>query len=118
MAVTSTRISVITFSGDLQGSFSFPAANNAQAPGDIDLLALTTGANVITLPTGGSTPKAATIVPPPGNTVALTVKGTSADTGVVMHLTDPLTLTFSTSPPASFVLNSAGVLNGLRVIWS
>jgi hypothetical protein len=117
MAVTSTRQTTITFSGDINASVLFNAANNTAAPGDVDVLTLAAGANTVTLPTGGSTPKGATIVPPPGNTQAITLKGVAGDTGIVLHKTDPSTITFDT-PPANFVLSAAGTVTGLRIIWT
>ena len=119
MAVASTRIITITMSGDINvPSMSFSAAANAVAPGDIDVFSLTAGANTITLPTGGSTPKGATIIPPPANVQTITLKGITGDTGIALHKTDPTSISFDTAPPASFVLTVGGTIDGLRVVWT
>ena len=119
MAVASSRTTTISMSGDINvPSMSFPAASNANAPGDIDVLELAAGNNTITLPTGGSAPKGATIIPPPGNVQTMTLKGVGGDTGIPMHLTDPSTITFATPPPASFVITAGGIITGLRVVWT
>jgi hypothetical protein len=119
MAVASQRSIAIVMTGDIAITTSVSAAQNTNAPGDVDVFSLALGANTITLPTGGTAPLGATIVPPPGNTQALTLKGIAGDTGIPIHKTDPTSISFDASaPPASFVLNSAGVVNGLRVIWT
>lgn len=115
MAVTSTRKVIVTYTGDLVGTFSFSAASNATAPGDIDSINLSSGANTVTIP---STAKGATIVPPAGNTQTLTLKGISGDTGIALSKTDPTSISFDTTPPASFILTAGGTINGLRVVWS
>lgn len=117
MAVTSTRRIIIEFSGDIEASNSFAAASNSASPGQLSIVSLISGANTITPPTGGSTPKSVTIIPPSGNTVTLTLKGVTGDTGVVLHLTDPTSIGLN-SPTATFVLTASGALAGLRLVWS
>lgn len=119
MAVTSRRSVTIAFETDLTASLVFAAAANLVAPGDIDVLSLAIGTNTITLPTGGTTVRGATIVPPAANTQTLTLKGVAGDTGVPLHLTDPTSIAFpAAGAPASFVLTAGGVIDGLRVIWT
>jgi hypothetical protein len=118
MAVTATRATSITFAGDEQASLSFSAANNSVSPGAISVLTLSAGFNTITLPTGGTTPVAATIVPPPGNTQTMVLKGVTGDTGIQLHKTDPSTVTFDNPPPVSFGITAGGTITGLRVVWS
>ncbi len=119
MAVQSTRIITITQVGDgMNNSSVHPAAPNGASPGDIDIFSLALGANTITLPTGGSTPTGATIIPPTGNTQALILKGVAGDTGITIGKTDPCSISFENPPPASFVINAAGAVNGLRVVWT
>lgn len=118
MAVTSQRTGSITFSGDVTATVSLAAVSNTQAPGAISILSLTTGANTITLPTGGSTPIGAVIIPPPGNAQALTLKGVAGDTGIALHKTNPTIVTFDNPAPANFVINAAAVVNGLRIVWT
>lgn len=118
MAVTATRSTAINFTGDEQASLSLNAASNSVSPGAISVLTLASGFNTITLPTGGTTPVAATIVPPPGNTQTMTLKGVTGDTGIALHKTDPSTVTFDSPPPVSFGITAGGTIAGLRIIWS
>jgi len=118
MAVASTRKVVIVYSGDFAASFAFSAASNSASPADIDILSLAAGNNTIMLPTGGSSVKGATIIPPSDNLQTITLKGVNGDTGIALHKTDPASISFDTVPPASFVLNAGGIVTGLRILWS
>lgn len=118
MAVTSERIVTVRFSGDVIADYQYEAASNAVAPGAVSIYTLAAGFNTITLPTGGSTPRGATIIPPDDNTETLTLKGVTGDTGIALHKTDPTVITFDTVPPASIGLTAGGTITGLRIIWS
>ena len=115
--VTSQRNVTIQFTGGVQAANTFSAANNTASPGQIELRTLALGANTITPPTGGSTPKACTIIPPEGNVNLLTLKGVAGDTGVALHKTDPTTIALD-SPTATFVLDAAAITTGVRLVWS
>lgn len=117
MAVASARTQIITLTGDVTGSEVINAASNATSPGSITLHSLSTGANTITVPTGGSTPTAATIMPPAGNTQTLTLKGITGDTGIALHLTDPTTIALASSV-TTFCLTAGASIVGLRIYWS
>jgi hypothetical protein len=118
MAVTATRTETITFSGDgINSSVVNQASPNAASPGQVDIVTLASGANTITPPSGGSTPKACTIVPPAGNTNTITLKGISGDTGVALHKTDPSVIALD-NPSGTFVLMAGGTITGARLIWS
>jgi hypothetical protein len=117
MATNTQRTVTIVFSGDVNGSETLPAAANAVSPGSITIHSLAAGDNTITVPTGGSTVKGATIVPPAGNAQAITLKGVGADTGIPISKLDPCSISFETAP-ANFVLNAGGIINGLRIFWS
>lgn len=117
MAVTGSRSTTIQFSGDVTAANTFSAANNAASPGQIDIVTLANGANTITPPAGGSTPKAVTIIPPSGNVTLITLKGIAGDTGVALHKTDPTTIALD-SPTATFVLNAGAQIVGVRLVWS
>ncbi len=117
MAVSASRTTTITFTGDVTGVQTVAAAVNAASPGQMDILSLTTGANTITAPTGGATPKCLTVIPPAGNTQALTLKGITGDTGVPLHLTDPSSISLA-GAFVSLVINAAGPVTGVRLIWS
>lgn len=117
MAVTSNRTQTITYTGDVTGTETVSAAQNAASPGSVTLHTLSSGANTITAPTGGSTVVSATILPPAGNTQTLTLKGVTGDTGVGLHLTDPTTIALAASV-TTFCLTAGGTITGLRIYWS
>lgn len=121
MAVTSTRVITITNAGDgISVNDTFSAANNALAPGATSIFTLPSGSTVIAFPTGGSAVQGATIVPPSGNVSTIFVKGTTADTGVQIHKTDPTSIALDTSSTTqtSMVLTVATTVTGLRIIWT
>ena len=117
MATAASRVVTIAFSGDVSGTETPAAAVNHASPGQIEIKTLASGANTITLPTGGSTPTAVTIIPPVGNTVQLTLKGVTGDQGVPLHLTDPTSIGLAASP-STFCLTAAATCTGVRFIWS
>jgi hypothetical protein len=117
MAVTAMRATAITLQGDVMATINANAATNSASPGKVDLVTLAVGDNTITPPAGGSTPVACTIMPPSGNTQTITLKGIGADTGVVLHRTDPTSLALN-SPTTPFVLTCAGAVTGCRLVWT
>lgn len=117
MSITSGRAIVATFGTTLEGSFQVDAATNTNAPTSVTVHNLPTGNNTIVLPTGGVVVAAATIIPPVGNTSTITLKGTNADTGIVLHPTDPTSIAFSTTQ-SQFVLTVSTTVSGLRIIWT
>lgn len=117
MSTSSTRTTTIVNTGDVAGTQTISAATNAAAPGQIEVKTLSSGANTITVPTGGTTPTAVTIVPPSGNTQTIVIKGITGDTGVGMHLTDPFTLSLAAAT-ATFVITAGGTITGMKFYWS
>jgi len=117
MAVTASRQTVIVFTGDVTGTETINAANNANSAGVIEVKTLALGANTITVPTSGTVPTAVTLIPPVGNVNIITLKGLTGDTGVALHLTDPTTIALGAAV-TSFVLNAAATVTGIRLIWS
>lgn len=117
MAVTATRSISVVYSGDVVGTQTKAAADNTVSPGQNDLVTLALGANTITVPTGGATAKAVTIVPPAANAVQLTLKGVTGDTGILLHLTDPSSVALAPTQ-TTFVLNAGAICTGVRLIWS
>jgi len=123
MAVTATRTITVVFSGsgsltDVVGTEPFSAANNTTSIAKMDLVSLASGNNTITVPSvTGFSVVAVTIVPPPGNTNLVTLKGVNGDTGFGIHKTDPTCLALDTST-SSFVLSAANTINGVRLIWN
>lgn len=114
---TAKRKTTITYSGDVDGEQEISAADNASSPASIELKTLAIGTNTITVPTAGKVPTAVTIVPPGGNTTAITLKGVAGDTGIRIHNTDPTTIALH-SGVTSFVLNAAAEIIGARLYWS
>jgi hypothetical protein len=112
MAVTSKRSISIQFGTDLEFNQTFEAIDNATSPGEIDLVALSSGANTITPPTGAT---ACTIIPNNDNTVALTLKGVAGDTGIALALTSPTSI--GLAGVSTFVINAASAVT-VRLIWS
>lgn len=117
MATASARTQTTTFTGDVTATLTTSAASNAASPGVTELKNLASGANTITVPTGGATAVAVTIVPPAGNVITLTLKGVTGDTGVGLHLTDPTTVALAASV-STFCLTTGSAMTGVRFIWS
>jgi hypothetical protein len=117
MATTGKRAIILNFVGDTPASLTRNAVDNAASPATTDLVTLASGNNTITPPAGGSTPVAVTITPPSGNTQTLTLKGINADTGVVLHKTDPSSFGLN-SPTNTFVITTSGIITGCRFDWS
>ncbi len=119
MAVTSNRTVSIAFSGGLVSTIPNAATANTNSPGSITVHTLSFGPNTITLPTGGTVPAAAEIIPPVGNTVGMILKGVTGDTGIQLHLTDSSVVALSsTAAAATFCITAGGTITGLRIIWS
>lgn len=115
MAVTAYRVIGITFSGDVDApNLAYAAGINESSPGSIAVTDLVSGANTITVPSDAT---AVTILPPAANTIGVTLKGITGDTGIVLHLTDPSSLAIASSV-TSFVLTAADALPGVRLVWS
>ena len=113
MAVNATRKIVIVFTGDVVGTETLEAAANAASPGQIQIIALASGANTITPPAGS---QAVTIKPPTGNVVTLTLKGVTGDTGVGLHLTDPSSFGIA-SAASTFVITASSTVT-VRFEWT
>jgi len=117
MSTVCSRTTTFTYTGDLTLTQTVEALQNPASPGVVELMNLAVGNNLITVPTGGATAVAATIVPPPGNTNAITLKALPGDTGIRLHDTDPTTIAFDPSV-TSFYLVVATATNGVRLFWS
>jgi hypothetical protein len=110
------NVDVIT-DGDVDASNTYSAAANVNSPAQTDVVTLASGANTITVPTGGTVPTAVTIVKPSGNAVTLTLKGVTGDTGVKLHLTDPDSISIDPTV-VNFVLTAGAQIVGVRLIWT
>ena len=118
MATTAAKTITITLTGDVAGTQTFSPASNTTSAAKIDIVSLSTGANTITVPSvTGFTVTGVVIAPPAANTNLITIKGVSGDTGVALHKTDPSYIALDSSV-ATFVLNAAATINGVRLEWS
>ncbi len=117
MATTAERKITITYSGDVGGTQEIEAADNDVSPGQIQIVTLASGANTITVPTGGTTPTCCTIMKPSDNTTSITFKGVTGDTGVRLHDTDPDSISINSSV-TTFVLTAGAQIVGVRLVWS
>ena len=116
MSVNSVRTISVQNTGDVAGVQTVQSSN-ASAPGVIQLTSLASGDNTITVPTGGSTPQAATVVFPSNNAVLVKLKGAGGDTGVKLHATAPTSIALDATQ-TTFILNAASAVTGVRIIWS
>ena len=117
MSVSATRTITIVYSGDVTGTETIAAAVNAASPGSVEIKSLASGLNTITVPTGGATVTCCTIFPPVGNTVSITLKGVTGDTGIRIHNTDPTAIAIDPSA-TTFVLTTGNTITGVRLYWS
>lgn len=118
MPTTAKRSTTITYLGDVNGVETIAAADNIDvSPAVVELVTLAIGDNVIAAPGGGATPKACTIVKPAGNAVLIKLKGAGGDTGIALSKTDPDTISIDAGV-ASFILNAAAQLVGVRLFWT
>lgn len=112
MSITSGYTIEINWSGDIDFSETFESPNVSTGSGQIQQVALASGANTITVPTSAV---AVTILMPSGNTVQVTLKGVSGDTGIALNQSGPSLI--GLQGVTSFVLNAASVVT-VRLIYS
>lgn len=117
MAVSATRTIAIGYTGDVVGNQALAAATNTASPGQLQIVTLASGNNTITVPTGGTTPKACSISKPSDNTTAITYKGVTGDTGTRLHDTDPDSISLHSSV-TTFVLHAGAEIIGVRLYWT
>ena len=111
---TARRTITIVYTAGVDGTQTIEALTNTSSPAEIEYVTLASGANTLTKPTGA---RCCTIVPPAGNTTAITLKGVTGDTGIALHLTDPAEVTMADAA-TSFCLTAAAELAGVRLFWS
>lgn len=92
-----------------------PATLTIATPiGSIISQALASGANTILIPAGTSL---ICIQPPPGNTIVITLKGVTGDTGIALHKTNPFVISQDPAAnAASFVLTAASAIASFTTI--
>lgn len=115
MSTSAIRQTQITFAGDVTLT-NTQAANNPTSPASETLVSLANGDNTITVPATGAPATACVIVKPAGNSVAIKLKGIAGDTGILLHKTDHDVISLDPGQ-ASFVLNAAAQINGVRLFW-
>lgn len=113
MGVTSTSGVVFSYEGDIvQPQQLIAAASNASCPGSEQLVAVSSSPVTVTKPAGAV---GCIVQKPAGNTVVITLKGVSGDSGVQLALTDPDRLSLGAAQ-AAFVLVAASAAT-IRLIW-
>lgn len=115
MSTTASRSVTVGFTSASDGidyEQTFEAVDSATGPADNKSVSLTTGANTIAIPVGS---KAITIIPLSNNTVQLTLKGVSGDTGIALNLTDPTSVGIESV--TQIVINAASAVT-VRIIIS
>lgn len=118
MAAQSTRVTTITFTGDVTAVQTVEADTNAASPASVEIQSLASGFNSITVPSStGVTVTCCTIIPPVGNTVSITLKGVTGDTGIRLHNTSPTALAIY-SDVTAIGLTAASAVQGVRFIWT
>jgi|SRR5467141_4081196 len=117
MSVTATRSTIITYTGDVVGTETVNAASNTASPGAVEIKTLASGFNTITVPTGGTTVVACTILPPAGNATSIIIKGITGDTGLRIHNTDPTTIAIDPATTTIGITCAAQII-GVRFYWS
>lgn len=81
--------------------------------GELRGVTLASGANTITVPSGVTR---TLLVPPSANTVAMTLKGVTGDTGIGLAVATPILLTHAVSTGTTFVVSAGGAIVGVEVI--
>jgi hypothetical protein len=103
----------LTISGTQSGIPSGSRAFSVSIPGPLSNneattnVALASGANTITVPTGAT---GVLIIPPAANAQTLTLKGVTGDTGVPISPSQPSLIMFATAPPATIVVTAGGAI--------
>lgn len=116
---TSTTSLVVNFSLATTGEAINFEIFNANSPATLQSVNLVSGNNTFNTTTCPALLQAGAvmIIPPTGNGEALTIKGITADTGLSISPVMPTTLGLSPTPLTSFVINSAGTVTGLQLLF-
>lgn len=98
-------------SGFVSPTLALPQILSGSLTAREQVVDLASGANTITVPTGAV---AMIMALPSGNTVAVTLKGISGDTGILLHTTYPLVLPLGSV--STLVLTAAGAVTA-TIVW-
>jgi len=115
--VVSNRTTTIVYTGGVNGSEIIAASQNNNSPGNIQIINLASGFNSIAVPTGGTTPTGVTIIPPALNSISITLKGITGDTGVILHTTDHTSLALSAAQ-TTIGLTAGAAITGVTLLWT
>src|SRR5258708_34458418 len=107
-----TVAAIVTVSGSVsgmpEGQISFGASIvDSTAPVGVTTVTLLSGVNTITIPTGA---QGCFFVPYAANVQTLTLKGNSGDTGLPLHVTNPIVLSFGGN--STFLVVAGGNTGG------
>jgi translation initiation factor 2 gamma subunit (eIF-2gamma) len=117
MATTSARTVTVTFTGDVTGIETYNAATNVASPGGIIPVVTNVNTNTsVATAVAGTTTTSLTIIPPPGNTVQITLKGATGDTGILLHLTDPTSIALAPGQATIYLLTVTSIT--VKVVYS
>lgn len=118
MSISVTVTNYIKFSGDQESELVFATPELEDSPAQQQIVTLAAGDNTITLPdVEGFTVHGLAIVPPEANDVEIVLMGAVSDTGIDLSETNVSVFQFSSTLPASIVLNASDELVGLRLVW-
>lgn len=93
--------------------YDVPVMVNSNSGFSEQYINLSSGVNTITVPANAS---AAWLKPPLANAVTMTLKGSSGDAGIALHLIGWQLVTLAASQ-TSFVITTGGVINGFVIVW-
>src|SRR5580700_3494287 len=104
----------LSWSGDVTLGQTFYDPTNPSSPGQEQVLALSSGNNTVSVPTGAQSVTLVKTVNGVTNTATLTFKGVNGDTGYALSptVTDKISVSGS-----SFVIN-ASASTSIRAFWS
>jgi len=116
MSTSAVTTLTVVQTGDVTGTQT-ETDTNVAASGQNQIVNLSSGANTITVPTGGTTPTSVIIIPPSGNAVSITFKGVTGDTGVRLHNTVFSRISLDSSV-TTFCLTAGSAITGVRLIYT
>lgn len=117
MAARSRRKIIVTYSNDVEGEQEISAAENVTSPAAITVTDIAAGATTLFTAPAGAT--GATIVKS-GSLEGdeLKLKGVPGDTGVVLHYSDPDSISLSLADGVFYLTNPGATTVTVRIFWS
>lgn len=117
MSTQSNVIATVILTGDIGLNQEFETLANTVSPGQATLIDLPLGDSVIDVPDGGSSVCVGVIIAPPtGNTNTITLKGSTTDTGLVVHPSNPTILGLATNQ-STITVTVASTVSGMRLVF-